>query len=44
MLNKKGITIYGNARLLGYNPPFQLINRRNEIIVSVNWEKQISQQ
>jgi hypothetical protein len=38
ILKEKGISYYGNARFLGYNPPFQLVNRRNEIIVSVNWE------
>jgi hypothetical protein len=38
ILEEKGITSYGNARILGYNPPFQLIDRRNEIIVSVNWK------
>ena len=30
------ITYYGNFRFLGYNPPYQLFGRRNEIIVSVN--------
>ena len=38
ILAEKGITSYGNARFLGYNPPFQLVDRRNEIIVSVNWK------
>jgi hypothetical protein len=38
ILTEKGITSYGNARFLGYNPPFQLVDRRNEIIVSVNWK------
>jgi hypothetical protein len=38
LLKEKGISYYGNTRFLGYNPPFQLVNRRNEIIVSVNWE------
>ena len=38
LLDEKGITSYGNARFLGYNPPFQLLDRRNEIIVSVNWK------
>jgi hypothetical protein len=38
ILKEKGITSYGHARFLGYNPPFQLIDRRNEIIVSVNWK------
>jgi hypothetical protein len=37
-LKEKGITSYGNARFLGYNPPFQLVDRRNEIIISVNWK------
>lgn len=44
ILAEKGITSYGNARFLGYNPPFQLINRRNEIIISVNWVERISRQ
>jgi len=39
ILKEKGITSYGNFRFLGYNPPFQFIDRRNEIIVSVKWEK-----
>ncbi len=38
ILKEKGITSYGHARFLGYNPPFQVLNRRNEIIVSVNWK------
>lgn len=38
LLAEEGITSYGHARYLGYNPPFQLVNRRNEIIVSVNWK------
>ncbi|NEW81911.1 MAG: heme-binding protein [Mariniphaga sp.] len=40
LLIKKGIIYYGNFRFLGYNPPFQLVGRRNEIIVSVKWEKE----
>jgi hypothetical protein len=44
ILKEKAITSYGNARFLGYNPPFQLVDRRNEIIVSVNWEDQSSKQ
>lgn len=40
MLQKNGITPYGNFRYLGYNPPFQLVGRRNEIIVSVVWNEQ----
>ncbi|MEI7660921.1 MAG: heme-binding protein [Bacteroidota bacterium] len=39
LLNEKRISTYGHYRFLGYNPPYQLIDRRNEIIVSVKWEK-----
>jgi hypothetical protein len=34
---EKGISYYGNFRFLGYNPPYQFIGRRNEIIMSVNY-------
>lgn len=37
LLLENGILSHGNYRFLGYNPPFQIIGRRNEIIVSVNW-------
>ncbi len=40
ILKEKGISSYGNFRFLGYNPPYQVINRRNEIIVSVNWKSE----
>lgn len=36
-LTAKGISFYGNFRFLGYNPPYQLFGRRNEVIVSVNF-------
>ncbi|HSN48385.1 MAG TPA: heme-binding protein [Flavobacterium sp.] len=35
-LKKKGLSYYGNFRYLGYNPPFQLLGRRNEVIVALN--------
>jgi len=38
ILEQKGIKTYGNVRFLGYNPPFQLVGRRNEIIISIEWE------
>lgn len=38
LLQAKGISYTGNFRYLGYNPPWQLIGRRNEIVVSVIWE------
>jgi hypothetical protein len=36
-LKKHRMSYYGNFRYLGYNPPYQLFGRRNEIIVSLNW-------
>ena len=35
----KGISYSGNFRFLGYNPPYQFLGRKNEIIVSVNWQE-----
>jgi len=37
-LKDEWLTHYGNLRYLGYNPPYQLFGRRNEIIVSVKLE------
>lgn len=37
-LKHKGLSYYGNFRYLGYNPPYQLFGRRNEVIVSLNKE------
>jgi hypothetical protein len=39
LLKENGITSLGNYRFLGYNPPFQFIGRRNEIIVAVDWKE-----
>jgi hypothetical protein len=39
LLIENKISFYGNFNYLGYNPPFQIINRRNEIIVNVIWSK-----
>jgi len=35
ILKKKGVTHYGHFRYLGYNPPFQLFGRKNEVIVAL---------
>lgn len=35
-LKKKGLSYYGNFRYLGYNPPYQLFGRKNEVIVALN--------
>lgn len=40
-LQEKKLSYYGNFRFLGYNPPYQLFGRRNEIIVSLN-EKELN--
>lgn len=39
LLNQKGIITKGHFRYLGYNPPYQLVGRRNEIIVSIEWNE-----
>ncbi len=39
LLIENGIVSIGHYRFLGYNPPFQVIGRRNEIIVSVDWKE-----
>ena len=39
-LKAKGLTHDGNFRFLGYNPPYQLVGRRNEVIVAINWENE----
>ncbi len=39
LLKENGITSFGNYRFLGYNPPFQFMGRRNEIIVAVDWKE-----
>lgn len=38
MLKEQKLTPIGNYRYLGYNPPYQLIGRRNEVAVSVKWK------
>ena len=38
LLQKENISFEGNFRFLGYNPPYQLIDRKNEIIVRIDWK------
>lgn len=33
------IKALGEYKYLGYNPPYQVTNRRNEIIIEIEWEK-----
>jgi len=39
LLDAKGIKTIGNFRYLGYNPPYQIIARKNEIVVAVEWSE-----
>ena len=38
LLKENNIISYGNFRFFGYNPPYQFINRRNEIVIAVEWK------
>ena len=38
-LKAKGIEYYGNFQFLGYNAPYQVLDRKNEIIVRVRWKE-----
>lgn len=37
LLKKEGIQHQGDFSFLGYNSPFEFFNRRNEVIVEVDW-------
>jgi len=37
MLEERQIPYSGRFRYLGYNPPYQFLGRKNEIIVTVQW-------
>jgi len=38
MLKEKGIKTIGNPRFLGYNPPFQMVGRRNEVVIPIEYK------
>jgi hypothetical protein len=38
ILKQKGIRSLGNHRYLGYNPPYQVVGRRNEVVVTIEWK------
>ncbi|MFP5081722.1 SOUL family heme-binding protein [Pedobacter sp. JCM 36344] len=38
-LKASKIDYYGNFRFLGYNAPYQVLGRKNEIIVNVRWNR-----
>jgi len=37
-LKVNSLNWYGNFRFLGYNSPYQVFGRKNEVIVSVKWK------
>jgi len=37
MLKTEGLVAVGPVRFLGYDPPWQLFARRNEVVVAVKW-------
>lgn len=37
-LNENNIEVIGDFMFLGYNPPYRFVNRRNEIVVEVEWK------
>ena len=39
LLDHNQISTIGNYRYFGYNPPYQFVGRRNEIVVSVQWKQ-----
>jgi hypothetical protein len=36
-VSAQGLTSIGPVRFLGYDPPWQLVARRNEVVVAVQW-------
>jgi len=38
-LERNGLLAIGPVRFLGYDPPWQLIGRRNEVVVPVRWPR-----
>ncbi|MBL0044561.1 MAG: heme-binding protein [Flavobacteriales bacterium] len=38
-LKTEGLLAIGDVSYLGYNPPWQLVGRRNEVLVPVQWPK-----
>ena len=39
LLAEKDIKPIGHFRYLGYNPPYQIIARKNEVIVKIEWKE-----
>jgi hypothetical protein len=39
ILNKKGIKTIVNPTYLGYNAPYELIGRKNEVVIAIEWKE-----
>ena len=37
-LDESGVEHLNNFSYLGYNPPYEVVNRRNEVVVEVEWK------
>jgi hypothetical protein len=38
-LKKNGIKMIGNPTYLGYNAPYELIGRKNEVVIAIEWRE-----
>jgi hypothetical protein len=38
-LAQRNIKVIGNYQFLGYNAPYQIIARKNEIIIPIEWKE-----
>lgn len=38
-LNRKGIKTIGNPTYLGYNAPYEIIGRKNEVVIAIEWKE-----
>ena len=38
-LNRNGIKTTGNPTFLGYNAPYELIGRKNEVVIAIEWKE-----
>ena len=39
ILNKRGIKTIGNPTYLGYNAPYEIIGRKNEVAIAIEWKE-----
>jgi hypothetical protein len=38
-LKRNGIKATGNPTFLGYNAPYELIGRKNEVVIAIEWRE-----